>query len=86
MLFQIDVFVYCKGNSRQLKKKVEFRQHYLEPIQSLDTVTQRKLLSDVLTGQKSIAELQDEGKSLRAMKNIKETFLRYIHKHILSFS
>ena len=66
-----------------MKKKIEFKQHYLEPLQNLDVNLQRKILSQVMQGSMSVPQMQAEGKQLRSMKIIKETFLRLeLHAYI----
>ena len=71
------LYFFTSANAKQLQKKNAFKQHYLEPIQNLSSTIQQSLLSQVLSGNMSIPELQEEGKRKRAMKNIKECFLRF---------
>ena len=66
------------GNARQMKKKMDFKQHYLESVQNLSADVQRSLLASVLRKELSIPELQEEGKKRRALRAAKDAFLRLL--------
>jgi hypothetical protein len=69
-------------NSLQLKKPLEFKQYYLEPLQHLDEDFQVATLENVLAGKWSISEMQAMAKKERSLKSVKEMYLRYEYTYV----
>ena len=67
------------GSIRQLEKVVEFKQHYFEPLQNLQKQLQIEILHDVLSGQSTIAEMQERAREQRSLKFVKEMYIRCDH-------
>ena len=78
----IPIAILFTDNARQLEKTVEFKQHYLEPLQNLQQGVQIDILQGVLAGRTSIGEMQNLAKQARSMKIIKEMYLRYVRTYI----
>ena len=70
------------ANSLQLKKPLEFKQYYLEPLQHLDEDFQVATLENVLAGKWSISEMQAMAKKERSLKSVKEMYLRYEYTYV----
>ena len=78
MLYTATHCVYYTFTSsiRQLEKVVEFKQHYLEPLQNLQKQLQIEILQDVLSGKSTIAEMQEIAREQRSLKFVKEMYIR----------
>ena len=63
------------AGSKKQRKVVEFKQHYLEPLQTLNATTQASLLREVIAGHLSIPELGVKAKQEKSMRTIKQMYL-----------
>ena len=58
------------GMSKQLKKPIEFKQYYLEPMQHFDNEYQLEVLQKILLKKMSIAEMQEDAKQVIKVENL----------------
>ena len=62
-------------NRKQLTATPEFRQHLLQPLHHLNPDFQLQILSQVVSKEKTLAEMREKAIEYRQMENIKQAFL-----------